>query len=239
MLDHTTPWLLQRLVPALDPIARPPGPSMLRAPWSLAAYFRDPLGFLASLSDTYGDVSFLSFAGLDYYLVNDPALIEELLVGRARSLKKDRLTGTLEEIVGHGLLTSEGTHWRRQRRLAAPPLQRRQIARYARMMADVSRDHARRLHGTLNIHHAMMALTLEIVVKALFRVDLPQEAMALGASFDVLFDKFERQQTSLWRFVPHVVPLPGSSRRRARQARAEPRDLRADRGAPTRRDRGR
>ncbi|HVZ34045.1 MAG TPA: cytochrome P450, partial [Polyangiaceae bacterium] len=112
----------------------PPGPRGL--PWlsPLLAMIRDPLGFFCEMSCNYGPLSHANVAGAHLYWVNEPSLIEELLVGNHKSSIKDVPTRELKVLVGQGLLTSEGELWKRQRKLAAPPFQPRRITGYERAM---------------------------------------------------------------------------------------------------------
>src|SRR5438046_3027252 len=114
---------------------RPPGPRGFPIVGSLPALARDPLGFICRVGRRYGELAYLRLGLSRVYLVNSPALIEEVLVGKHRDCVKDLGTRELIPLVGNGLLTSEGEHWRRQRKLASPPLQPKRIAAYAEIMA--------------------------------------------------------------------------------------------------------
>src|ERR1041385_1783540 len=114
-----------------SPAARPPGPRGLPLLGSARALAQDILGFLLDMGRSYGDVAYARVGISHLYMLNDPALIEDVLVGKHRDCIKDLGTRELIPLVGQGLLTSEGEHWRRQRKLAAPPLQPKRIASYA------------------------------------------------------------------------------------------------------------
>ena len=80
----------------------------------------DTDGFMARVFDR-GDVVRARFGGDWVILTRSPELIEEVLVTHGRSFRKDRLTRDVAELLGNGLLVSDGEFWRRQRRLALPP----------------------------------------------------------------------------------------------------------------------
>ena len=90
-------------------------------------YMRDPLGFLARVVREHGDVVRMRLGNLPTYLLVNPEHIEYVLRTHADNFIKDVLTRWLTPLVGQGLLTSEGTFWRRQRRLAQPSFQHQQI----------------------------------------------------------------------------------------------------------------
>src|SRR5687768_2514128 len=80
-------------------------------------FAQDPLGRLEEARQLYGTRAFYRQLGATVALLMDPESIEELLVGNAGSLNKDRFTAELGRVLGQGLVTSEGDLWRRQRRL--------------------------------------------------------------------------------------------------------------------------
>src|SRR5260370_7698668 len=110
-------------------------------------------------------------------------------------------------MTGNGLLVSEGEFWRRQRRLAQPAFHRERIEAYARIMTQYTerrlatwRDGDRR-----DAHIELMSLTMEIVAKALFGMDVTHEAQDFGAILDVFMKEF--LDFSLY-ILPSVPPLP-------------------------------
>src|SRR5690606_427485 len=77
----------------------------------------------------------------------------------------------LTEMLGLGLLTTEGDTWRRQRRVVQPLFTRRAVDRYAELMA----AEAARLDlapGEVDLHLAMRQYTLRVVGRALFSEDI-------------------------------------------------------------------
>lgn len=108
--------------------------------------------------------------GIYHLVLFDPELIERVLVSDHASFAKDAFVRDLEAILGNGLLNSEGELWRRQRKLAAPSLQRSEIAAYAEQMVDCAAEFVRKVAdgGVFDMHAAMMHLTLDILARTLF-----------------------------------------------------------------------
>ncbi len=74
--------------------------------------------------------------------VTDPSLLEQILVKETDLFAKTRLDKrVLRPVVGEGLLTADGDHWRWQRRLASP------LFRPADALAYVPRMVEARLRG--------------------------------------------------------------------------------------------
>jgi cytochrome P450 len=114
-------------------------------------------------------------------------------------------------VLGNGLLLSEGEFWRRQRKLIQPAFHQERIASYTEIMV----GYTQRMLATwsdgqkLDIHEAMMHLTLGIVAKTLFDADVSHEAEAVDAALSVLMGKFLRQ-AGMALLLPAWVPLPTS-----------------------------
>jgi len=197
----------------LSPVARksPPGPSSLVFLGVWPGIARDWLGFLERGIRQYGPVFAFKFFTIPFCYVSEPALIEEILVSGLGEYEKSLDYQILKRMTGNGLLVSEGEFWRRQRRLAQPAFHRERIEAYARIMTQYTerrlatwRDGDRR-----DAHIEMMSLTLEIVAKALFGMDVTHEAQDFGAILDVFMKEF--LNFSLY-ILPEWLPLPANWR---------------------------
>lgn len=168
---------------------------------------------------TLGDMVRLRMPGFSAVLLRHPDLIEEVLVTKNRSFIKDRLTRGLSEVVGNGLLVSEGEFWRRQRRMAQPAFHRERIARYAEQMVAAATAATSTWHEgqVIDLHAAMMDLAREVVATTLFSSEVGRAAEHVGAALDVLMARY-----SDWRYalVPALVRLPLAENRRFDAARA-------------------
>src|SRR5262249_4417860 len=105
--------------------------------------------------------------------------------------------------------------WLRQRRLMQPAFQARRMGRYAEAMVDQSRRLVGLWRGDteINIADAMTHLTLDIVGKALFGVDLARQEAALREAGRELSEAFRREGSALLP-RPDWPPLPGIRRKR-------------------------
>src|SRR5919106_3931981 len=122
--------------PAVLPKARPPGPRGRFLTGNLFDYTRDHLGFLTRCAREYGDVVRLRFVNVPVYLLNHPDHIEYVLVRNNRNFTKSKGVRHSLGFLGDGLLTSEGSFWRRQRRLAQPAFHRERIDAYSGVMVE-------------------------------------------------------------------------------------------------------
>ncbi len=190
-------------------------------PWStILALRRDPLRYLERIAARYGDLAHLRVGPYRLVYVNHPDLVHEVLVAKDASFIKGRALDQAKEVFGKGLLTSEGEFHKRQRRLIQPAFHRRRVEAYAEAMAaDAAAAAARWRDGeTLDIAREMMSLTLRIVARSLFSVDVEEEsAREVGRALDRLIAAFSLVAIP---FGGLLRKIPTPSARRAEQGRA-------------------
>ena len=186
----------------------PPGPPVHPLTGNLAEFGADRLGFLLHVARTYGDFVPLRLMRGTAILLNRPEYIEEVLVTQKRHFIKARGTRSLSSLLGNGLLVSEGSFWRRQRRLVQPAFHRDRISTYGQMMvASCERMLSDWRQGAaLDLHHEMMGVTLAIVAKALFGADVSGAAGDVGRSLEVTLAHFNWRASTGF-LVPLWLPL--------------------------------
>jgi len=151
---------------------------------------RDPLSFMTRVAREYGDIVCLRFFHIRTFLITNPEHIEDVLVTNAKKFIKGRVLRANRHIFGDGLLTSEGDFWLRQRRMMQPAFHRSRIANYASTMTAC----ATRLMESwkpgepMDLHEAMMRLTLQVVGKTLFSADVEQDAPQVGETLQLLLE---------------------------------------------------
>ncbi len=195
----------------------PPGPSG-NPVFGIALHFRrDPLGCLHSLMPYGGITRYHFMLGIHGYFLSHPDYIKHVLQDNNQNYSKRTLTfNLLKLLVGNGLLTSEGDFWRRQRRLAQPAFHRQRLASFGSMMTDSTLAMLERWEsragGPLDLDREMMALTLQIVGKALFSIDLSGDSKTVGEAFTEA-NRYIGDQSVNPFAVPYArIPTPGNRR---------------------------
>lgn len=166
-------------------LAAIPGPRQYPVVGSALRFRHDLLGTLVAGRREYGDlVRYEAFPGVrrlrrTVVVAHHPDDIRQVLTQTERALSKDTLGfRVLTELLGHGLLTTQGEVWRRQRRTVQPLFTPRTVTRYADLMA----EEAARLElraGEVDLHLAMLRYTLRVVGRALFSEDIDDTVPAL------------------------------------------------------------
>ena len=198
-------------------VARPPGPSALRALRGMAAPGAAP-DFMVELERHYTPLTHMRLMGEHAYALTDPAAIVEVFIEHGRQTMKGRGLQGAKAVLGNGLLTSEGEVHLRHRRLVQPAFHRDRIASYAADMVALAESHevAWEQGRTLDMQADMAALTLAIVGRTLFGADLRGDARDVGDALEALLSGMGTRLL----LGPQVLRIPTPARRRALEASA-------------------
>jgi cytochrome P450 len=170
----------------------------------------DPVQFARQMSDEYGGFARNKFGTIEIFQIADPELAHEVLVQRtAEFYKGNVMYRVLKPFLGNGLLTSEGDFWKRQRKLAQPAFHYKRIASYADTMIEHTQKllHDWRVGETRMIDREMMKVTLSIVNKTLFNVDISAEADRIGEAMNVILHAADQNMNAVVA-LPAWIPTP-------------------------------
>ncbi|MDT7541284.1 MAG: hypothetical protein QOE33_1188 [Acidobacteriota bacterium] len=201
----------------------PPGPKATTPVARVRGYLafrRDPLSFLTRLAREHGDIAHFRVGGQHAYLLNHPDLIRDVLVNNQDCFHKGRALQRSKRLLGEGLLTSEGQHHRRQRRLAQPAFHKKRIESYGAIMVDYAARHSARWRDgeSVDIAREMMRLTLAIVGKTLFNADVESDAEEVALALTEIMELFNML---LLPYSEYLERLPLPHTRRFERARAK------------------
>ncbi len=193
---------------------RPPGPRGNLLKGNLSQFQRDPLGCMTRWARQYGDVVAIRFVNVRGCILNHPDLVESVLARNYTQFKKGRALQMTRRIFGNGLLTSEGDFWLRQRRLVQPAFHKGRIDAYGKVMVDFTTQMLNEWRDgqTLDLHEAMMHLTLRIVAKTLFDTEVAEEANEVAEAVQIFMEKFVGLRSLIRRLIPESFPTPSNVR---------------------------
>ncbi len=124
-----------------------------------------------------------------------------------------------KRILGESLLTSEGEHHRRQRRLIQPLFHHERIVGFVPTIRELGESAGDRWvdHEVIDIREDMARLTLGIVARTLFGSGIDETGtVRIGGALTDVLDQFDRVFSPL---LPITERLPIPSTRRFRRAR--------------------
>ena len=181
---------------------RPKGPTQLPLVGNSLAFGRDPHGFLLKAA-AFGPITSLQLFFRPFYLLSSAELIQQGLVHRSRSTRKDDMFDLIRRALGNGLATSENPLWRRQRKLMAPVFTPAHVSRYGDKMVEAARGTLNQWSNgqTIDLYEMTAEIALEAVSNAMFGVSVRREANDVFRSMTAISEFFVEALTS-------PVPLP-------------------------------
>jgi cytochrome P450 len=173
----------------------------------------NPPEYLLKAARQYGDLVYLPLGRQKVYFLNHPDMVREVLVTQQHKFKKSRMLERAKVLLGEGLLTSEGGHHLRQRRLVQPAFHRERLMGYASTMVDRASVAANRLQGQSNVEmdKEMARLTMDIVCRTLFSTQVDAEVDEIGTALNDVFGLFDLVLMPFSEFI-EKLPLPSVRR---------------------------
>jgi len=194
--------------------ALPPGPTGLANKKFIINSARDFMKPMCEMALEYGDVASTYSRGRNLIVISGHEAARQVLITNQDNYGKGVEYDLLRVILGEGLLTSEGEVWRKQRRLVQPMFAKRHLSDFTGHMTNATAD---ALQGAffgdaidgdvVDVNEAMMALTLDVVGRALFGADLSGEtARRVGPAMDDVLSLGTRMVRRLPTYGASLLP---------------------------------
>jgi cytochrome P450 len=170
-----------------------------------------------ALRQSFGDIVYLKVGQMGVYMLFNPEHVYQVLVKNQKNYIKGMGYDGLRLMLGQGLVTSDGETWLQDRRLMSPFFTATAVNRYTAMMVEVieamlDRWQAAAVSGQpLNMDEEMMRLTMSVIGRAMFSVDLGEEMAEVGQAIREAF-AFIPSRFSSGGLVPISFPLPSHRR---------------------------
>src|SRR5215469_13834750 len=198
----------------------PPGPPRLPYIGHLLSLRQDPLGFLQRLQRTYGNMATIYIGKNPAVLLFRPEHVRYVLVEHPRDFSNlNSLQGNRDDdFASEGLLTINGEKHRQQRHAVQPAFHKKRVEGYAAIMEQYTQELLKTWHpgDTVDMSRSMQALTLRIVSKCLFSIDLSSQLGPLSNAFDGVIGSSTSMAEDLLN-IRIDNPITGYGRRMAAQ----------------------
>lgn len=166
----------------MAPTSFPPGPAASPLMQTMRWFFR-PLAFLEDARREFGEIFSVSFVGFETPMVmfSDPAAVKAVYTNSANTLPPGRNL-LLEPLMGsRSILLLEGSEHLARRRLMLPPFHGERMRAYEHVVrAAIDREiDSWPVGEPFPIHPRMQAVTLEVILRAVFGVTDPSRLARL------------------------------------------------------------
>lgn len=144
---------------------------------------------LERLQSEYGKViGMVSTKGRPIYFINDPEIMRTLLVRQHSNYRKGPGFERVKMLLGNGLIVSDGSYWRRARRMIQPTFTRQSINHFINVMVECSQSLIGRWEkvategGKLDITRETSEFSLELILRCIFGDDYDTELLKHGTN---------------------------------------------------------
>lgn len=179
----------------------------------LTEFRKDNFNLDRRLVEKHGHICSYNLGPHNIVLLARPDYIRHVLQENYMNYKKDYFYDELKIALGQGLVTSEGSFWRRQRKLAQPAFHRSEIARFAEIMESesmaLSDEWAENAESEsfIDLAEDMKKLTMKIVSKALFGAGISGKSAELSESINHVIEYLSHRMESYLKLSPKL-PTP-------------------------------
>jgi cytochrome P450 len=176
-----------------------------------------PLSFFEGLRRSYGDIVRFTVLGQQLTVFMKPEYTYYFLVEHAANFLSASERDDMKRLLGEALLTTDGEVHRRQRRLVQPAFHKKRVEGYADIMTRETTDMLDqwRPGQQVDMNRELQELTLRIIVKSLFDLDLSAQSHDLSLLFtDVIEGNRPRTPGNLI-----LQEIPFTTQAKAKEAR--------------------
>ncbi|MBS9715495.1 cytochrome P450 [Pseudohalocynthiibacter aestuariivivens] len=188
---------------------------LVKEPWgilrTLQAARRNVLEILPEIATRQPIVS--GKTGKRWHMVMDPDTLRHILKDRLEDYPKSDVTkNILRPAIGESLFVAEGTHWRWQRRTAAPVFSHRNIQNLAPMMTTAAERCAERTEKSIgrgvDFYEEMVRATFEVISDVTFSGDEGFDRSAMHNAINSYIDQTAKISLLDILGAPNWVPRP-------------------------------
>lgn len=186
---------------AVKTVGHPLPPTVPGGVRILRQFRKDPIHMFTTAFREYGDVVNVIHVGSNYVvLASHPQDIKRIMLDNHKNYNKQtRGFGRMRLVLGNGLLTSEGSFWLRQRRIAQPAFGRKRIGGFAETMVQATKEMVEswqpmvRSGEAVDISEEMMQVTLRIIGETMLSKDVSSDAGAVSGALEVLLAQMRKR----------------------------------------------
>jgi len=184
----------------------------------LFQFKRNPLPFFAAHANQMGQLYRIKLLHKEYLVVNHPDAIRHILVNNVKNYSRRKSYAFLQELLGDGLLTSEGEPWRKQRRLSQPAFSKEQLHGLITQMDVSIQDYLKENWNTnsfVDLEKSMNVITLQILTQSILYS--PTQSYFEKVQFD-LHDALQYMTSSRFNALKILSKLPSKKKTKGKAA---------------------
>lgn len=211
------PWRQATARIDAEPVVTPEGPEGSFLLGVAPEYSEDPFGYVMSLMRDYGNVVPARLGTFNFVFLFHPDAVKHVYMDNHRNYGLPPGLLAMKELLGDGIFTSEGDHWRRHRHMIQPAFHMDKLAAMADTMTQItSEDLAKWVkpqeeNAPIDVMEKFMELTLRVASICMFGMDLGNDTTAALEAARTIIDIAPERTRQIVR-LPLSVPTESNRR---------------------------
>lgn len=184
----------------------------------LFSFRKNPIDFFSRHARNYKELFKFKIFSKSYIVLNHPDAVRHVLTNNVKNYSRKKSYAFLQELLGMGLLTSEGDGWRTRRRLAQPNFGREKIAALMQQM-DASIIAYSKIHfqknEILSLEDELNHLTLSILTQSILYSDNNANFEKVKSDLQDALEYLTSQRFNVFKFL---TKLPSARKTKGKAA---------------------
>lgn len=200
-----------------------PGPAGRFFLGNIPEFNKDPLEFMVRVMREHGDIASVKLGPAEVMFVAHPEGMKRIFLDNYRNYKLPPTIEDMKEFLGEGLLTTEGEHWRRHRRMIQPAFHMDKLAAMADTMTQITTEDLEHWYDPdrpdepVNLMDKFMQLTLRVAGVCMFGMDLSTDVSTVLHAAGVCIEHMTQRSRQLFKLP---IAVPTEANRKFVQARS-------------------
>lgn len=193
------------------------GPSLFQILLDYKKIRANPLAYGLSLTEKYGDFVQFKIARYNVIALNHPDFHEYVLKTNYLNFIKGKAYERMEPLIGKGLLIAPHEFWRQNRGIVNPAFRIKKLENYYEEIVSSCTQlfNSYRNEHIYDFHQDMMQLTLSIISKVLFHMDLSGRSEKVSQA---IHDYMEGMENQIFHMFSFQKNFPTKSNRKFKKA---------------------
>jgi cytochrome P450 len=183
------------------------GPSFLQVLKDYKQIRKSPLDYGRHLFEKYGDTVEFKIARYHVKALNTPELHEYVLKTNYQNFIKGKAYERMQPLIGQGLLITNHENWRQNRSIVNPAFRIKKLESYFSEIQTSTFDLFNNFRDghQYDFHQLMMELTLSVISRVLFHIDLSGRSERVSKAIHDYMEGMENQifhMSSFQKYIP-------------------------------------
>ena len=179
----------------------------------------DIYSFLEENCRTKGPVFTFKLFNRTYYVINHPDLVRYVMVENVKNYSRKKSYLILQEMLGHGLITTEGEEWRKRRRIAQPAFHKQKLELLIGLMDKAVLNSIQDWEGQASekkdLDAEMSRITLNVLMGSIMQSDIKDSALGIKQELALAWKYLASKRFNT---LPILTKLPSKTKKEGKNA---------------------